>query len=303
MDLQPEGIEDVDSLECIMIEPMGKILSPSEYVSTGLVICLDGSEHEDPLFEEYGQVLKASKLLDSGISFALPDVSQFADAEDLERVIEAVLKQGGFQRCILAGKGWGAQMVTEIAGRPRLSEQIDGVLIVAPESPVPTECRQVEVPVMMIWAEDDEVSEFQEIYRWAEEFGERRAPTFVKDLKIGGHHFGETLKQGPGSAKEGETAQQVLHFTVSCLLIGLLITDMDEAGSSGALRLSEPCDRLCHELPYFIAGMIGGDPEEGVAAALISSDPARVKRRMERLTKELRSWIKDGMEERCSATE
>jgi len=293
--LLPEGIEDVESVDCVLVEPMGKILSPSEYVSTGLIVCLDGAAHESELLEEWGEVLKATKWLDSGISFALPDVSNLAAAEDLERVVEAVIKQGGFQTCILTGKGWGAQLASEIAARPRLSERVDGVVLVAPESPVPQECRQIEMPVMLIWANNDEVSPFNEIRAWYEVLGERRAPTFVKDLEDGGHDLAKLLKQG-------DTASQVLLFTVSCLLMGSLMITMDEAGNSDTLQLSESCARLCDELPCFLAGHVGGDPEKGVAAA-ISGDASRVKRRMQRLASSLREWIQEGLQERASATE
>merc|ERR1711907_726423 len=119
---------------------------------------------------------------------------------------------------------------------------------------------------------DDEVSDFREIYAWVEILQERSAPSFVRDLPKGGHDLAQLFKSE-------EAAAQVLHFTVSCLLIGHLLKALDEASQ----RLSEPCTRLCDELPIFLASQIGGDAEEGVAAALHSSDPSRVKRRMERL--------------------
>lgn len=296
LSLQLEGIEDVENMECVMVEPMGKILSPSEYVSTGLVVCLDGAAHESELLEEWGEVLKATKWLDSGMSFALPDVSSLAEAGDLEIAVEAVLKQGGFQTCILAGKAWGAQLASEIAARSRLSERIDGVVLVAPESPAPSQCCQIEVPVMLIWAQDDEVSPFNEIRDWFAVLSERRAPTFVRDPESGGHDIARVLKQG-------ETANQVLLFSISCLLMGLLVKTLDEAGSSQPLRASDACTRLCDELPPFLATQIGGDAELGVAAALQSSDRDRVKRRMQRLTVRLRDWISEGVKEMASATE
>lgn len=293
--LQPEGIEGLDSLECVLVEPMGKILSPSEYTSTGLIICLDGAAHDSETGEEWGEVLKSTKWLDSGISFALPDVSSLAEACDVELVLTAVLKQGNWKTCILVGKGWGGQMASEIAARPRLSERIDGVLLIAPGGQPPNECSQIEVPVMLIWAENDEESDFRDMRDWCEVLYERRAPFYPKDLDDGGHDFAKLMKQG-------DTAGQVLHFVVSCLLLGLLMRTLDETPLS-SLKLSDAEEHLCHELPLFLATQIGGDPEQGVAAAMVSSDPSRIKRRMERLQKKLVDWIREGMQEMASATE
>lgn len=294
--LQPQGIEDVESLECVMVEPMGKILSPAEYVSSGLIVCLDAGTHTSEQQEEWGQVLKTTQWLDSGISFALPDVSELADPADLELVVEAVLKQGGFKTCVLAGKGWGAQIASEVAARSRLSEQIDGVVLVAPESPVPQECSQIPVPVMLIWAQDDEVSPFNEIRDWYEVLGDRRAPTYVKDLENGGHDLTKLLVK--------ETAAQVSYFSVSCLLLALVVQAQEQAEmTSQPIRLSEACNRLCDELPPFLATAVGGEAEKGLAAAFVSSQPDRVERRLQRLVVVLREWIQEGMKEMASATE
>jgi hypothetical protein len=290
------GIEEAENLSCVLVEPMGKILSPSEYVSTGVVICVDGGEHEAELLQEWGEVLKATKWLDAGISFAFPDVSGLAEVDDLEVAVSSVLQSTGFSTCLLVGKGWGAKLTTEMAGRTKLAEKIDGCLLVAPESPVPSECGNIEVPVMLVWAEDDEDSPFSEIREWFEELDQRRAPTFVKDLKIGGHCLTSLLQQG-------ETAQQVLYFVVCSLLMVLLVQATEQAGGgSEPYRLPENCARLCDELPPFLASQVGGDAELGVAHAL-SGETSKVKRKMNTLVKVLREWIRDGMQEMASATE
>lgn len=280
-----------------MVEPMGKILSPSEYVSTGLILCLDGEAHSSEELEEWGEVLKSTQWLDSGISFALPDVSCLADPADIELVVAAVLKQGGFKTCILAGKGWGAQVASEIAAGSRLSEQIDGVLLVAPESPVPDSCSQIAVPVMLIWAQNDEVSPFNEIRDWCGVLGDRSAPMYVKDPEKGGHSLALLLKQD-------ETAAQVCHFTISCLLLMHVMQTMEQAERKPeSIKLSEVGSRLCDELPPFLANQVGGEAEQGLAAAFVSSQPDRIRRRMERLVNVLHQWINDGMKEMASATE
>jgi hypothetical protein len=115
----PTGLEEIESLDCAVVEPMGKILSPTEYVSTGLVICLDGAEHNSEMLEEWGEVLKATKLLDAGLSIALPNVSGFAYVDHLEQAVDKILKHLGSTSCIVVGKGWGAQIATEMAGRSR----------------------------------------------------------------------------------------------------------------------------------------------------------------------------------------
>lgn len=291
------GIEEVDPIDCILVEPMGKILSPNEYIATGLMICLQGTAHEPEVLEEWGEVLKQTKLLDAGVSMALPDLSSLAEQEDVEAVLEAVLKQAAFDRCILAGKDWGGQMAMEIACGTRVTERIDGILLVAPSSPVPDSISRLEVPVLLLWAENDEESPFQEIRDWYEALLDTSTISCIKDLSRGGHNIAEMMK-------EGETAQFVLFFVVSALLLCHLSQDIEEATSAGQhVRVTDLVFRLCDELPPFLANQVGGDAEEGVSAALTSSDPARVKRRMHRLIESLREWISSGLKEMASATE
>jgi predicted esterase len=294
--LQPEGIEYVDSMECVLVEPMGKILSPNEFVSTGLVVCLEGCSHESNEMDDWGEVLKATKWLDAGLSFALPDVSCLAEASDVEQAVSAVMEKAGFQSCLLVGKGWGGQLASEIAARPRLCERVDGVLLIAPESPPPAECSRIEMPVMLVWAQNDEECPFVEIREWYELLESRRAPTWVSDPASGGHDFAELMKQG-------ETAGQVGNFTVSCLVIGHIVKTLEEVGSNlDSLQLSDALARLCDELPIFLANQLRGDPEQGVAAC-ISGEPSRIKRQMKELCSILKKWIREGMTEMASATE
>jgi len=294
----PTGMDDIESIDCAVVEPMGKILSPTEYVSTGLVLCLDGAEHETETLEEWGEVLKATKFLDAGLSFALPNVSNFAYVDDLEKAVDAILKHLGSTSCILMGKGWGAKIATEMAGRSRLGEKIDGIVLIAPESPAPDECSNIEVPVMLVWAEDDEESPFSEIYQWNGMFKELSAPTFIKDLATGGHSVPKLLKQG-------DVAGQVLHFVVSALLMMLLCQAVEKVRGSDPIRLDDHIARLCDELPNFLVAQVGGDVELGVANCLtsVSNDPSRMKRRMTNLGRVLRGWIAEGMVEMASATE
>mmetsp|Transcript_57078 Transcript_57078/g.99785 ORF Transcript_57078/g.99785 Transcript_57078/m.99785 type:complete len:504 (+) Transcript_57078:171-1682(+) len=291
------GIESADPIDCILVEPMGKILSPNEYVATGLMVCLHGSAHEPEVLEEWGEVLKLTKVLDAGMSMALPNLSALAEQEDVEAVLEAVLRQASYDRCILAGKDWGGQMAMEMACGTRVCERVDGVLLVAPTSPVPEAISRLECPVLLLWAENDEESPFSEIRDWYQALQDRNTVSCTKDLSRGGHNFADMLK-------EGETAQFVLFFIVSALLLNQLCQSLDEASCTGEdVRVSDSAYRLCDELPPFLANQVGGDAEDGVAAALTSRDPARVKRRMHRLIEALRDWISAGLQEMASATE
>lgn len=291
------GIESTEPIDCILVEPMGKILSPNEYISTGLMVCLHGTAHEPEVLAEWGEVLKLTKLLDAGMSMALPDLSALAEQGDVEAVLEAILKQASYDRCILTGKDWGGQMAMEIACGTQVSDFVDGVLLMAPASPVPDSIGRVECPVLLLWAENDNESPFSEIRDWYQALQDRSIVSCTKDLSRGGHSFAEVLK-------EGETSQLVLFFIVSALLINQLCQSIDEASCAGEdARVTDSAFRLCDELPPFLANQVGGDAEEGVAAALTSRDPARVKRRMHRLIEALRDWISAGLQEMASATE
>lgn len=292
------GIDGCDPVECVLVEPMGKILSPSEYVTTGLVVSLHGEQHTPEVLEEWGEVLRQTKWLDSGMSFAMPNVSMLGDPEDVGAVVAVLLKQVGYSHCVLAGRGWGAQAAIEMAGS-RLAERVDGVVLVGPSSPVPSVCSQLECPILLLWAQDDQVSPYSEIRDWCEVFEDRRGPSLVKDAEKGGHNISEVIK-------ESESAEPVLNFTIASMLIGCLLQALDaaEAGRTPMEELlTDRAVRLCDELPHFLASQLGGEPEDGVAAALAGGEPARMPRRMQRMVQALHDWIAGGLPEMASATE
>jgi len=288
-------------LECILVEPMGKILSPAEYVGTGLIICINNLPPSQELLEEWSQVLKQTKWLDAGLSFAMPSPGEL---KDLEVLAEETLARAGYDKVLLAGKGAGAQQAVELAATERLASKVAGIILVAPASPVPAACRQLEIPVLLVWAQDDTVSPFTDIECWAEALDSRHAPSALKDAFCGGHDMAKVLASAPDIAKA------LLFFTAAVLLMADLLSIETRHKTSTDVNKSWPelperSLRLCDELPSFLAGQVGmdspGTEEEGITAAISSSVISH--NTIRRLIQVMTDWIEMGMPEMASASE
>merc|ERR1719356_811744 len=134
---------------------MGKRLGSKEYVSTGVAICFDGLPPTEDAVRQWCQAVAASGWVDIGVSVAIPNVQMSSALQrvDLEAVVDAVFTTVGFNKCILLGKGWGAQRVVEIAaGESSVADCVEGIILVGPSSPVPSECVNIDVPVLLLWA-------------------------------------------------------------------------------------------------------------------------------------------------------
>eukprot|EP00930_Biecheleria_cincta_P009771 TRINITY_DN11159_c0_g1_i2.p1 TRINITY_DN11159_c0_g1~~TRINITY_DN11159_c0_g1_i2.p1 ORF type:complete len:549 (-),score=94.63 TRINITY_DN11159_c0_g1_i2:239-1861(-) len=302
-------IED-KPVRCFLVEPMGKLLSPGEYVSTGLVICLQGAGQTKKSIDEWVQVLKRTKLLDSGISVAFPELWQESrnkqaaehseetaeevdeavaasapTVEEVESVLEAILSETGADSCVLCGKFRGAQTAVEAAaaglaeglpGKGLLAGRLAGLVLLAPESPAPREaCQVVPCPVMLLWAQDDKVANFREhAESWAVCIGSRTqagAVAVFRDPSVGGHDLARVLR------KHETAAADMLHFVVSCLLCaildGLAISSQtgDAAWAPGATPLPDSLIRLCEDMPAALGQELCKD-REGSADGAGESD-------------------------------
>lgn len=303
---------DEEPNNCVLVEPMGKILSPHEYVSTGVVLCVLGAESAQDAAQEWGLVLKQTRWLDAGLSVALPDLQPGCgmERENLEAAVQIVLSLVGVSRCLLVGKGWGAELALEVAASGRLGAELAGVMLVAPGSLVESACGRLTTPSLLLWAQDDEVSPHKEARSWAEAMSRWPAPTCLKEADSGGHDLAKVLE---GTAS---LSQALMYFCSTALLIAelqrLAARMQEEEGAvdevEGEGRLPERAVRLADELPSYLAGLLGSlqspEQEDSVASALAqqASGPS-ASRALRRAASRLQDWINCGMQQVASATE
>eukprot|EP00929_Paragymnodinium_shiwhaense_P007260 TRINITY_DN111196_c0_g1_i1.p1 TRINITY_DN111196_c0_g1~~TRINITY_DN111196_c0_g1_i1.p1 ORF type:complete len:505 (-),score=138.50 TRINITY_DN111196_c0_g1_i1:46-1560(-) len=296
-----------DMEECVLVEPMGKILSPHEYVSTGVVVCCLGAENPEELQEEWLQVLKQTRWLDAGLSVAIPDLQPGfgQEQEHLQAAITTVLKLVGVKRCILVGKGYGAEVAMDFiaaAGPARYS--VAGLVLVAPGQLMEAAEGRLDMPTMLLWAQDDEEESFREARSWCEAMMRWRAPTCFKEVASGGHSIAGMFQSGE------QLPQAMLHFASTTLLLAelrSLASYMDE-GEDEIGGLPDSLVRLCDELPAYLAGMLGANPgsdeEGGCLAATLAKQVADGSSKKLRVSiSRLQEWIRCGMQQVASATE
>lgn len=324
LDTKTDGLGVV---ECILIEPMGVFLAPQEYVSTGFVVCLTGQQPTEQALEEWGQLLKRTKLLDAGISVAFIDIGTpdgvEPDVADVEAAVAAAVRAAHHHDCfILCGKAWAAKYACELASlscttcyTPAPDEEpaepvlrisngsVAGIVLLAPQAPPPPSVEYIEVPVLVIWAKDDKESPYEEGAEiWADALEGRTrssssAPsTAWRECAIGGHDFGRVLR------KDERAAHDFMHFTAACLLkdgLSRAAADFDFDTES----LPEWLPRLCDELPSILASRIDSDLEdpddvmalsEALTGLVASRGVATAALRLERV---LQDWLALGMPE------
>lgn len=293
------------TLECVLVEPLGKRLLASSFVSTGLVICLHGMPPDPEVLEEWAQAMKLAGWLDIGISVAVPNVqmSSALQQPDLEAVIEATLSLCNVGQCIICGKSWGALRAIELAKSERVGEKVEGLILVAPSSPPPDGCSNVKVPVLILWGEDDPVESFdEEAEAWIEELDGRDQPTSM-EVTIGGHRFDRLLA-------DRAVATALRNFTVSSLLISDLENTAPRDGASisastaaatGEMVLSERAHCLTGALPGFILAGEESEADEDeeedevnheTRESVVSTD---ARRSVKRLSAILPQWLNAGM--------
>lgn len=308
----------LDPLECLFIEPPGKRLDPKGYLTTGMVIWLDGMPPTAEALEECCQVVESAGWLDLGVSVAIPNVqmSSALEVTDLEAVVSAVCDAVGFNHCLLLGKGWGAQRAVELATGSNVSDCVEGLILAGPSSPAPASCCDVDVPVLVLWAQDDDLSPFEEHEAWLEGLVEGSGPTSFQVTEEGGHRVDRIL------ACEG-LSETVRNFTASTLLISHLaqeelfeeqaLSDSEEeeeeedreaAAANGAenprAMNRRRSDMLAAKLPPFLrqdaacAG-INDDGEACQEAEHVRSGMDAERRIRKKLSMELPQWIQAGL--------
>lgn len=265
------------TVNCIFVEPMGKLLSPEQYLSTGLVICIHPFRNTRQVVEEWAQVLKRTKLLDAGISMVLLDLCTVHEcqsdseetnqdgeidtcphtergldslhANDILECVRSSMSLVGTDKCVLFGKGFGANLCVEAAvaasqdldSRP---DSVSGVVLFAPTAAPPSSCSSLSVPALLVWAQDDKVASFQGAPAWAEALDSRTsdAGAAFRDPEIGGNDLARVFR------KDDKTAADTLYFVVSSLLLSEM-TSLSKLSDPKQIMLPDDVLRLIEELP------------------------------------------------------
>ena len=282
---------------CILVEPMGKLIN-NEFVSTGMAIIFE--ETHPKSIEEWAQVLKRTKLLDAGVSVAIPllkDEVKDLDLNDFQDLVNAIMEMCSSDLCILCGKGPGAQKAIEVA--PKITGSSASILF-APTSPPPV-C-SFRGPVMLVWAQDDTDSPFENAGSWAEALACREeAVAVLRDPLVGGHDLSRMLR------KDDACAADVLSFVAAALLITELHRfEGNDLQRNRLLRLFE--ELPLHLTSQFVRQRVGSpDALEGkladdLAAALVSHFFEKPEEAPQ-VARSLCDWINSDMPAVASASE
>lgn len=283
------------SVPCLLVEPMGKLIN-QEFVSTAMAIIFEQRFVADPkAMDEWAQVLKRTKLLDAGVSVAMPMLSPELE---LTEVVQAIMKFCSNDLCILSGKGPGASVALETAGRSK-DATVAACLLFAPAPPAPERCGY-EGPVMLVWAQDDQDSPFDQAGSWAEALALREAPNggeaiaVLRDPAVGGHDLARMLR------KDEACAADILSFVAaSLLLIELRRLDGSQLQKDRLLRLFEELPlHLTHQFArrrLNMAESLEGKHADDLAIALVSHIQDTPTASLE-IASSLSEWINSDMQ-------
>ena len=284
---------------CILVEPMGKLLSPEEFISVGVVVIFQEKSHSSSSVEEWAQVLKRTKLLDAGLSVAFPDLGQVEepDFQEVFDAFDAILSSTRENFYILCGKGKAAHHAMDLAARN--SSRVASAILFAPSSPPPASCQEFPGPIMLVWAHDDKKCPFENAPLWAEQLGARNDGVAVlRDPTAGGHDLARLLR------KDERTAADMLAFAAAVLLVAELPRGSHDARKSQLLRLLE-------ELPPYLLGQLtrqqlGVNSDEGHADDLAAALLAHVLEQPQAassVVQTLKEWVNNDMPSGASASE
>lgn len=279
------GSSLLGSLECVLVEPAGKQLARDEFVSAGLVVCLQSMLLEAEVLDEWCRAIHSIGWLDDGASVIIPNLqmSSALGPDDIEKVVNGALELAGFKSCLLVGKDWGAVRAVETATEGSVVDQITGIILFGPTSPPPLSCHKLDVPTLLVWAEDDDISPFEDHSCWLEVLDDHCVSFFCSS----GAHKLDKIIENEGMDKE------IRKFTTAAFLI----EEVGNAEADDALdrKPSARFERLSVSLPAFLLNNpeqlmrpSEEDSEEGRKAAVAMS-PAH------RLALDLPQWISAGM--------
>jgi len=300
--------------DCVLVEPMGKVLSPSDYVSAGLVVCIFGCLPPEESEDEVVAILKESKWLDSGLSVCFPDLQAHCGfpRQNLEKAISTTLTVVGVETCVLVGKEWGGHICVETLSAGNVKNCVSSCILIAPGELIEQANERIGIPALLVWARDDEVSDFREARAWVEALHGWRSPCYAKEVKKGGHDLKELLD-------DGSVANAMSRFAiVTLVLVGINnVIAQNPDREDVELTLPHWLARLLDELPPYIAELVGGPapPAEKEDAGANSDKKLKALKRgyststvvqaqvkndnatktLKKTASQLREWIRGGM--------
>merc|ERR1712232_839451 len=206
----------------------------------------------------------------------------------------------------------GAHICVETLAAGNVKEQVASCVLIAPGDLIEQARDQIGIPALLLWARDDEVAEFREAQAWLQALHGWRSVFYAKDVKTGGHNFANVLSKD--KEENSAVAHALVRFTIVTLVIAGLNalsarhhSDLDE---DGALMLPDWLGKILHELPQYIAALIGGaatddKKDEGAVAAVVAEQlrSANAEKVLRRTVSQLKEWIRGGMHQVASATE
>lgn len=217
-------------VDTILVEPTAMYLN-EDFRSLGVVICLHGGLNDEPALVEWGMILKSLKLLDSGLSFAMPEIvaSAAIELEDIEVVCMAAMKAAKAETCILLGRGWGGPIATRVAHKKEspLHGRVAGLVLISPGLPAPaTEISELEIPIFLGWGMEDEENPFDNIDDWMEAIQPLRVPYMTEFPGEGSSAWGAIL------AGDEVLAKKIVNFMIAAQIVARLADVLGEAVKS-----------------------------------------------------------------------
>lgn len=202
----------------MVVEPQGKQLAPAEYVTTGVVICLQSLPPSDETLTEWCGACEHAGWLKLGATVVIPNLqaSSAFQASDLALVVAAVCDLVGFDRVLVVGKDMTSQRILEMSVDDSFQKQLAGIILLGPTLPVPPAVEDLPAPLMVLWAQDDEISPFEERLEWLQAMNMADGIATVRECDTGGHNLESVLS-------DSGCAEAVRNFFLSSFLIADLL--------------------------------------------------------------------------------
>mmetsp|Transcript_131742 Transcript_131742/g.340925 ORF Transcript_131742/g.340925 Transcript_131742/m.340925 type:complete len:403 (+) Transcript_131742:112-1320(+) len=275
----------ITEIECVILEPKGKMLAPRDYVTTGVVICLQGMPPSSESLNEWCEAAQAAEWLRLGATVAIPNmqVSTSLFATDLAAIVDAICDFVSHDQVLLVGKDMVSLRILELAVLDSFDRSIAGVVLLGPSSPPPDVAARLPAPLFLLWAKDDDISPFEDFEAWVELLENAQSVATIRECESGGHSFSRVLANPA-------TAEAVRNFFVSSMLIVDLLAD-DEAQQHGHSTPASKSriEQLTSELPVAV--------QKSSEAAASPGGPTR----HQRLSISIAEWINGGMRNTSSS--
>mmetsp|Transcript_46715 Transcript_46715/g.99943 ORF Transcript_46715/g.99943 Transcript_46715/m.99943 type:complete len:428 (-) Transcript_46715:247-1530(-) len=280
-------------VECIVLEPRAKSLAPDQYVTTGVVVCMQGiMPPSKDTIKEWGLTNDLAGWTNSGATVVIPNVqaNSALEASDIADILNGICDFVGFDRVLLVGKDLAAETLLRLGVDPTFDRSIAGIILLGPTTPPPRLSSELPVPFFLLWAQDDEVSPFEDHVQWIDMAREGYLPVMTaKWCSKGGHDFGQV------GGQEG-VPEQMKNFFISSLLASDLM-ESDEAVDEQETKAGARIEQLTRQLPAEMQRSLqsAAQGEDGSVGKSLS--------RNQRMSIKVGDWINSGMHEKDTATE